>query len=121
GDGWQLDNPPVGEELGQIGTNRLGLRRVGRAEVDEQHADARLGNPGMVGGPLHQAAIRSNGCIRKRRPVAEAKALATAAAQTACPSPLTPPGASPLAISSTSNVGMGDSRRRPNAPRERAT
>ena len=53
----------------------------------------------------------------ERRPVPEARALATAAAQTRWPRPLTPPGASPLLTSSTSIREMGERRCKLNACR----
>src|SRR4029453_16258726 len=110
GDRRDLNHTTVGKELGEISADRLRIRRVRRAQVDQQHTDLWAWDIGMVVRALHQAAIKSNGRSRKRRPIPEANAFATAAAQTTWPSPLTPPGASRLATNSISIFGMGPSR-----------
>jgi hypothetical protein len=67
GDGRNLDDSGIAEELGQIAPDRSYLRRVGCSEIDQQHADARLAD-----GPIsHHAAMGSNGSDRIRLPVAE--------------------------------------------------
>ena len=43
GDRRNLDDARVGEEFAEIALHRAGVRRVGRAEVDQQHADLRAG------------------------------------------------------------------------------
>src|SRR6202030_382384 len=47
-DAFLLDHPPFGEELGEIAAHRPIVRRLGRAEVDQQHADA-TGRAQMLG------------------------------------------------------------------------
>ena len=38
-----LDDARIGQEFGEVAAHRAALRRIGRAEIDQQHADARIG------------------------------------------------------------------------------
>ena len=73
-----FDHAPVAQELGEIAADRALLGRVGRAEVDQQHADLRLGNRGMIARAVMRA-VRSNGSERIRLPDPAWIALATPA------------------------------------------
>ncbi len=58
-----FDDARVGEEFLQIASHRLGLGGIGRAEIDEQHADTRRGGHRLVGradkSVCRSAALRS--------------------------------------------------------------
>ena len=41
-----FDDPRVAQELGEVAADRARFGRVGRAEVDQEHADLRLGDAG---------------------------------------------------------------------------
>jgi hypothetical protein len=51
-----LDHARIGQELLEVEPDRARLRRVGRAEVDQKHADLRRGDRRVVGGRLHLSA-----------------------------------------------------------------
>src|SRR5207248_2552586 len=93
-----FDHPRVAQELGQVAPDRAHFRCVGRAEVDQEHADFLWWNVRMTGGRRHAIAIGSNGRERMRLPDPAWIALATAGASGSVPSPLIPPGASLLGI-----------------------
>ena len=61
GDRRDLDDARVAEEFGEIAPHRARLRRVGRAEVDQQDADLRRPARRDDRGGRHAAAIGSNG------------------------------------------------------------
>ena len=46
----QFDDARIGQELAQIAPHRPEIGAVGRAEIDQQHADPRLGHDGVTGG-----------------------------------------------------------------------
>src|SRR5437868_8834032 len=105
-----FDHARIAQELREIMPHRAHFRRIGRAEVDQQHADFLRGDVRMVGGPSHAVAITSNGSERMRLPAPAWIALATAGATGRVPSPLIPPGASLLGIISTITSGASPSR-----------
>ena len=118
--GVDFDHAPVAQEFGEIAPDGARLGRVGRAEVDQQHADLRLGDGRMVGRlvmPRHRierqrahALARCRHGSRWRRPARAASV----------PSPLMPPGASLLGMISTTISGASPRRGRSTPPIGRA-
>src|SRR3546814_11471474 len=90
-----LDDSAIRQELGEITPHRARVGRIGGAEVDEQHADARRRDGRMIGRQAHSGCADS-GMRRMRRPVAANIALAVAGAQTGPPISPSPPGPRPL-------------------------
>ena len=62
-----LDHARIGEELFQVAAHRLGIGRVGRAEIDQQHADTVLHLFRCRGRFRCYAGFRRCGGIRWRR------------------------------------------------------
>src|SRR3546814_18968961 len=87
-----LDDSAIRQELGEIAPHRARIGRVGGAEVDEQHADARRRDGRMIGRQAHSGCADS-GRRRMRRPVAANIEMAMAGEKTGKPQSPTPPGA----------------------------
>ena len=102
-----FDDARVAEEFGEIAPDRARLGRVGRAEVDQQHADLRLGM--SDGRRASCVAIGSNGRSRMRLPVPAIDGVGDGGGERRVPRPLIPPGWSLLGMISTAICG----RRRP--------
>src|SRR6185369_11160780 len=64
GDCWNFHHPRIAEKLGEVPPHSTRMRRVRRAEVDEQDADLRIRRSG------HATDMGSNGSERILLPVA---------------------------------------------------
>ena len=83
-----FDDSRIAQELGEVAPNRARFRRIGRSEVDQQHADLRLGHrsDGRAAGHARPSARTAASASACRSPAWIA--LATAGASTVVERPL---------------------------------